>query len=474
MPTPGFVALSETLLQELRAIVGDDHFVIDDSGLSTLSKDFYWYSPVLRDRLEDRLAAAAVRVTTIDQLRAVVALAATARVPLTMRGAATGNYGQSVPLYGGLIVDLSGMDRIIDLSEGVVTAEPGARLATIENQARPLGWELRCYPSTWVKSTIAGFVSGGSGGIGSISHGGLREPGTIKRFKIMTIEEEPRILTLDETETMRVFHAYGTNGIIVEVQLRLAPAYPWQQLVIASTNWDPLLDFAAEIAGDATVRKRLVSVMENPIGSFFKPIKKFYPADHHLIFFEVDESSADAVAARAEAAGLSVPHRIPYHYPRKPPMLSDYTWNHTTLWALKADPAWTYLQSGFGANYREQFQLLHAKFPGEILFHLEFTRGNPKMGGASPTVACGGIPLVHFKSEERLKEIIEYCTSIGVFTANPHTCYIEEGGRDQGYDVQLELKHEADPHNLLNPGKMKQAPTPRFAVPGSMPHFLFS
>jgi len=472
MPTPGFVSLSPELIADLQAIVGEDQVVTSGTKLETLSKDFYWYSPVLRDRLDDRNAFAAVKVSNLEDLRQVVAKTAAARVPITPRGAATGNYGQCVPLYGGIVIDLSAFDKIHSIEGDVVTAEPGARLVDIENQARPLGQELRCYPSTWIKSTLAGFLGGGSGGIGSISWGGLREPGTIKRFKIMTAEAEPRIITLEEEDCLKVFHAYGTNGIIIEVQLRLAPAYPWQQLVIAGEDWDPLLDFAAEISADADVRKRLVTVLENPIGSFFKPIKRFYPADHHLIFFEVEESAADAVVARAEAAGLKVPHRIPYHFPRKPPMLSDYTWNHTTLWALKTDPQWTYLQSGFGDNYREQFKLLHQKFPGEILFHLEFTRGNPKMG-VKHTIACGGIPIVKFKSEDRLREIINYCTEIGVMTANPHTCYIEEGGRDQGYDIQLELKREADPHNLLNPGKMKQAPEPAFAVPGSMPQFLF-
>ncbi len=473
MQTPGFTPLSSDLIAALTAIVGTEQITTGGPGLETLSKDFYWYSPVLTDRIGDRVAAAAVKITDLAQLRQVVSLAAAHHIPITPRGAATGNYGQSVPLYGGLVIDLSGMDKIIDLSDGVVTAEPGARLSTIENQARPLGWELRCYPSTWVKSTIAGFVGGGSGGIGSITHGGLREPGTIKRFKILTVEAEPKIITLEEAETMRVFHAYGTNGIIIEVQLRLAPARPWQQLVVAGLEWDPLLDFAAEIAGDADVGKRLVSVLENPIGSFFAPIKRFYPTGHHLIFLEVDEANADAVVARAEAAGLTVPKRIPYHFPRKPPMLSDYTWNHTTLWALKTDPKWTYVQSGFGDNYREQFKLLHAKFPGELLFHLEFTRGNAKMG-VHNVIACGGIPLVHFKSEARLREIIEYCTEIGVFTANPHTCFIEEGGRDLGYDVQVSLKAEADPHSLLNPGKMKAAPLPAGADPAALPRFLFT
>ena len=137
--------------------------------------------------------------------------------------------------------------------------------------------------------------------------------------------------------------------------------------------------------------------------------------------------------ARRRPARLHLPP--PPDDPPKPPFLTDYTWNHTTLWAIKADPAITYVQSGFGPNFREQFAELRRRFPGEILLHLEWTAGNSKMmrGNAvaknPDAIVAGGIPLVFFESEERLDEILRCCDEIGVFIANPHTYYLEEGGR---------------------------------------------
>ena len=82
-------------------------------------------------------------------------------------------------------------------------------------------------------------------------------------------------------------------------------------------------------------------------------------------------------------------------------MLSDYTWNHTTLWAIKADPRLTYLQVGFADNFREQIDLLKARYPTEFLQHIEYMR----MGsGADDRMVRGGAPLVRYTTEARLKE----------------------------------------------------------------------
>src|SRR5207302_1212208 len=78
-----------------------------------------------------------------------------------------------------IVLDMAGMERIVALEDGLLTVEAGARLIDIERQVAPQGWELRMYPSTKRSATIGGFVAGGSGGIGSITYGGLRERGNI-------------------------------------------------------------------------------------------------------------------------------------------------------------------------------------------------------------------------------------------------------------------------------------------------------
>lgn len=463
------INVTEALVTELRATVGPPHIVTEGATLETLSKDFYWYSPVLRRLLDEKRADAVVRPGSLEETRAVIAACHRARVPVVPRGAGTGNYGQCVPLHGGVVVDLSRFDRILSLDHGVARVEPGARLGTIETAARRIGWELRCLPSTWVKSTMGGFLCGGSGGIGSITWGGINAPGNVRAVTLMTCEAEPRLVRLKEADAVKSLHTYGTTGLMVEIEMRLAPKVDYDQLIFSTADWDRLLDWTDAVARRLAWRKRLVTQFEWPIPSFFKPLKARLRAAEHATFVLVDRAQAGEVVADADTAGIACVYQRPLPDPPRPPYITDYTWNHTTLWAMQGDPAITYLQTGYGRDFKAQFAELRRRFPDEILFHLEWTAGNAKMmrGNAAAAnadaIVVGGIPLVRFRSEERLNEILEACAEIGVFVANPHTYLLEDGGRHPDIAEKRALKAEVDPEGLLNPGKMRTYPSNPFA-----------
>ncbi len=457
------------LKSQLVALLGAAHVIDSGDTLETLSKDYYWYSPILKALLEHKSADLAIRPGSIAELRGAIVACWRAKVPITPRGAGTGNYGQAVPIYGGVVVDFSRLDRIYPITDGFFRAEAGARMGTIEAEARRAGYELRCMPSTWMKSSIGGFFCGGSGGIGSITWGGIAAPGNVKSLTIMTCEEEPRILRLEEEANLKALHTYGTTGLVVEVEMRLAPKLDYDQLIFSAASWDRLLDWSDRAARNWAWRKRLVTQFEWPIPSYFKPLVKHFRDGDAVTFILVDRAQADEMIADARAAGVDCVFRRPLTDPPKPPFITDYTWNHTTLWAIKADPSITYLQCGFGKNFREQFAELRRRFPGEILLHLEWTAGNSKMGRDGPDardpdgVVTGSIPLIFFKSEERLNEILACCAEIGVFVANPHSYVLEEGGRHPNIADKRAFKAEVDPAALLNPGKMKTYPLNPFA-----------
>ncbi len=444
-----------------------DRIITSTPEVERLSRDFYWYSPILKRDLADKLAEVVIQPRSVEELRAAIQYAFHRRIPITLRGAGTGNYGQCIPTHGGILMDLAALDKIIEITaDGLAVCEPAVRLGSIEAAARQSGWELRCYPSTYVKASVAGFCAGGSGGIGSITWGGLRENGTVHALTILTIEENPREIRLSGHDIFKVLHAWGTNGVIVRVELRLAPRTLWAQIAVSHPTFERAFDFSEALALNEGFKKRLVTCFEWPIPSWFAPLQKWVPNGQALSFFEIADDQLERLTHSVVPGGGEVVFVSPYSEVRRGPQLSDFTWNHTTLWALKADPSLTYLQCGLDPNRaREQMRQLKQRFGSDFLMHVEIVKWD---GIVTP----GSLPVIRYTTDERLQEMIAFCGQIGVSVANPHVNFLEGSGRWRPDDEKLVAKQQYDPNGLLNPGKMRgfaatleQAPTetPAFA-----------
>ena len=219
-----------------------------------------------------------------------------------MRGAGTGNYGQCVPLEGGIVLDLSLMDKLEEITpDGVAVCQPGLRLGALETEARKKGWELRMYPSTLVKASVGGFLAGGSGGIGSVAHGGLRDFDTVRAFEVVTMEEQPRVVLHEGAAVHEILHAWGTNGVLTRIWFALTPAVEWTQLHRRLRHLRAGLSISREsIAVDTAWTKRLATVFEWPIPSFFTPIKQVVRAGKSLALIMIATAQVEALQRRCE------------------------------------------------------------------------------------------------------------------------------------------------------------------------------
>ena len=412
------------------------------------SRDFFWYSPVLKRQLNKVTGEAVVTPHNEDELRALLAAAYAHNVPVTPRGAGTGNYGQAMPLSGGIVLDMMGFNRVVWAKPGVVRAEAGCKLIDLDTKLRrEVGGELRFHPSTLRTATLGGFVAGGSGGVGSTTYGGLREPGNILGLKVITMEATPRVLELRGTAIQQANHAYGTNGIITELEMPLAPAWNWIDIVLAF----PTLSAAARFCDTFTrmdgIPKKLACVVPAPLAqNYFKAWGARVPAGMTVACLMVAEPFLEALAPLIEGHGALEILREPTEDATVP--LYEHSWNHTTLQILKTDKTITYLQALFPApNHLDLIAKLEKQFGDEVLYHLEFVR----FGGP---VCAVGLQIVRFTTEERLEEIMRLHEEAGAPIFNPHTYLLEEGGMKRVDQAQLDFKRQTDPKGLLNPGKM--------------------
>jgi FAD/FMN-containing dehydrogenase len=418
------------------------------------SRDFYWYSPRLKAELESVTGDIVVSPVSQEEVVRTLAAAHALGIPVTPRGAGTGNYGQAMPLSGGIVLDLSGFNRLLSVGPGRFVAEPGILISAIDASARPeSGQEVRLHPSTYATATIGGFVAGGSGGVGSIRWGGLRDFGNIIRLRVATMEARPRILELAGEDLHKVSHAYGTNGIITEVEMPLGPAYAWVDVILGFDTLEAAAAHANALGEQDGLLLKELAVVAAPVPhDYFLRYRKFLPRDKAVVIATAADFAVDALLAHARRTrGAQVLLRSDLLTPEEAkglPPCYELAWNHTTLRALRVDPSFTYLQVLYPfPNQLDLVSKLHAQLGDEVPAHLEFVRFDGK-------ITCFGLPLVRFTTQERLEAIMRLHEDLGAPIFDPHRYTLEEGGMKQTDDVQLAFKREADPDGLLNPGKM--------------------
>ncbi|MES0882996.1 FAD-binding oxidoreductase [Roseibium sp. SCP14] len=439
-----------TLKAELEGLQIEDNPQI----VKQKSRDFYWYSPVLKEKLENVTADLVVTPRSEDEIVRVLKACYAAGIPVTTRGAGTGNYGQAMPLSGGVVLNLAEMNAIKQITNGSVVAEAGAILSDIDTATKfHSGQELRMHPSTHRTATIGGFIAGGSGGVGSINWGGLRDLGNVIRLRILTMEAEPQVLELSGYDLQKVMHAYGTNGIITEVEMPLTASYDWVDVLVGFDDFMDAVAYSNELANlDGLLLKNVAPIAAPVPHDYFLRHQKFIRKDQSVAVLMVAPFAMDAFVAFTQRRGkgevLYRSDKASEEDRKRLPPAYELSWNHTTLRGLRVDPTITYLQVLY--PFPDQVELvrkLHEMFGDELPGHLEFVRfdGN---------ITCFGLPIVRYSTEERLNEIIRLHEDNGCPIFNPHRYTLEEGGMKQTDEVQLAFKKRADPKGLLNPGKM--------------------
>ena len=426
-------------------------FEEDQAFVASRSKDYFWYSPILSEVFENKTGDMVVIPSNQEEVIKVAAALAKYKIPLTLRGGGTGNYGQCVPLEGGVIMIMTKLDSILQFNEKSVKTEAGIRISRLDDACREKGLELLMYPSTRQTATIGGFLAGGSGGCGSLRNGMLRDPGNISYLKVVTIEPKAKIIELHGEEIQKVQHAYGTNGIVLEMELALSKSKDWIHCATLFDGYDNALKFAMA-AQQKSLDCYLLTVVERRFSKFYHKLSDRFPNDKDAVFSMVAPEEFNEF----EKFVVSMNGTISFAFKEedlRPNGLQpayEFGWNHTTLQALKMDKSWTYLQVAYPQPFDPNLVMKQMERYGEDIFwHHEMAR----MGGH---VQIFALPLVKSRGREKMYELIDELESKDHCTIyDPHAYTIEDGGMKEIDNNQIEFKKLADPYGLMNPGKTR-------------------
>ncbi|SEO64013.1 FAD/FMN-containing dehydrogenase [Salinihabitans flavidus] len=414
------------------------------------SRDFFWYSPILNQKLRTCFGDLVARPKTRAELAHCLAVAWRHDAPVTLRGGGTGNYGQSVPLHGGLIVETTDLNRVLEIGPDFVRAEAGALMADVNTALADAGQEMAMFPSTQDIATIGGFVAGGSAGIGSVANGPLRQTGNILQIKAFSVEERPVEHVFGGSDVLRIHHAWGLNGVISEVTLRTVPRRDWISCMATFDSYGAAYRAGLALAESTRIDRKLASVVDARITGYFPRLTGHIRPGKHLLVSLVPREDLDAfrtlIAAQggypdltlqeAEREALNIPH------------VFEFAWNHTTLQVLKADRTATYQQ--YGVNDPADaagIEALHDKLGDRVWMHHEFSRYDGR-------VTASDLPIIWFEGEDHLRQTDRLYAANGCTVYDAHTNEIEGGGMKPDYR-HLALKKRMDPKGLLNMGKSR-------------------
>lgn len=458
MPAPELAAIAAAASRRapgpavLAAFVGDLTGALHPDRVSTLeaarlaaSRDGAYLSPLLPAVLPERTADVVVRPADTGELLTAVRLAYAHGVPVVARGRGTGNYAQAVPLAGGLVIDLTGADRVLEVGDGWIHAEAGATFVALEAAARRHGQEIAMMPTT-VGSTIGGFLGGGAGGLGSIEHGWLWD-GFVLALDVVTCPPGDAPLRVHGRGCLPYLHAYGVTGIIATATVRLAPARR-RTAVLASF---PAPDWAgATRAGQELLRldppPRLVSLDDAALIETY-PADPALPSGRISLRAVVDADAVPAVTKAVTAHG----GRVESVAADAVGYVSTLAFNHVTLRARKARPDLCHLQVG-GEPLVTDPDAVRACLPGAML-HLDGLRTHLDPADPRRGRGFGGLLLSEFRDAATLYDGIDRLRDLGVHVIDPHTW--ELGGPAlPGIRAAAAAN---DPLGLLNPGKLPGA-----------------
>jgi len=471
------VAVDDTVLEKLRGIC--DRVETDGAALVEAGRD--WWPLSIGWALGGEVAARPAAIATPStpaEVAAILACCAELRTPVTAGAGRSGVCGGSVPVFGGVVLDLTGLSGIVDVDDEslLIDVLPGTFGDLLEESLRAEhGLSLGHWPQSIALSTVGGWVACRSAGQYSTRYGKIEdmvvglEVALADGRLIRTGRTAPRAAAGPDLTQLFV-GSEGTLGVITEVRLRAHPVPPVERhAAFGFKSFAAGLDCCRRILrrGGTPAVLRLYDATES---------RRTFEVSDRNVLIVLDEGDARLVSATMnlvgeecrDADGLSddlvgrwLTHRNDVS------ALESVIRHGITVDTIEIAARW----SALPAIYEETITAL-GEIDGTLVASAH--QSHAYRDGACLYFTFAGRPSSDATATDRYYRrawdvVMAVTLSRGGALSHHHGIGINRGRHMRGalgpaFDVLVALKTALDPSGVLNPGKLG-LPSPFGEIP---------
>jgi glycolate oxidase len=410
-----------------------------------------------------------------DQISAVLKLAYEEKIPVTPRGGGTNVSGGSIPIYGGIVLCTTRMNRIIEISKTNLnaTVETGVVLQDFQEALAGEGLFFPPDPQSFSGCTMGGVVAENSGGPSCLKYGVTKQ----YVLGLEVVLADGRIVKLGGLtpknrtgyELMMLFTgSEGTLGIITKITLRMLPAPLAEQTVVAVFHD---VAEAGETVTEIIASSILPSKVELVDSWTFEKFRGLLPdeildSSQVILLIQVD-GLPETVAAEAQRVvavcqGRAREVRVAgdkagadsYWQARSAHFSDISSRTHTIVnedVSVPRDKIAEFIRRGQASAEKYGVPISFAGHVGDGNFH--------------PVVLTDSRDKEHYtRALKCVDEIIESALSLGGVLSGEHGIglekkrFLKRAMDPTAIEIMRKIKNVLDPLNILNPGKIWEEP----------------
>ncbi|MEM4223360.1 MAG: FAD-binding oxidoreductase [Metallosphaera sp.] len=407
----------ESYLKDMEREIGT-RFISRGEIIDQYSSSPYLVSPVL-SKMGKRILGVVV-AEDIDDIKNLLRFCDANRIPLLARGAGTSTIGQVLPITPCIVLDIQRLNKTLEYDK-YLRVSPGVKVLTALNYLRKRGKELQVYPSSFYISTLGGYIAGGDVGIGSYQYGYHFDHDGVRR---LTVLGTTGTYELKGKETLAVSQAAGTTGVIAEAELSVVDYEDWRDQLIR----------VDEVEGVVKLLKRLEE--DRP------RIRRITLEDYETLSLiakgRINPGKWNVIVSSTKSFGEEVDMRF----------LDELAFAAIYVTMSKL--------TGF-SRYFYEVRLLSLESFLKVVTQVKMALGSKVLvHGDVMTLRGETVVYTVFISERENFEVIDSIMLKEGIPFEIHSLVVNDRV-DEEFRLELMRKYKeiVDPHNILNPGKLR-------------------